>query len=439
MKYTKSFLLLVACTLPFMSLIVSGLSFYLGNVNAIEFNISEVILPVSVLFVFFSASLFLILFLFRSFPKVLNFLAGGIVGLTIAVWIQSQLLIWNFGQMNGQPINWALWHSKMYFEILLWLLIIVLIIMIFFKGRQKIKRYIVFGVFLLGLISVLSNFIISPKVTNTHKDYSHYKDIFTFNPEKNVLIIILDCFQSDYFDYIKNTYPDEIKVLDGFTFYRNTLSKFPTTKTSIPSVLTGSVYRNEKPFSNYISESDAKFNLLHYFENKSYSTNFVGVEEVHPSVISMSGLVNSSSYNYFKAFYSYIDYAAFRSLPIVCKTKIYNNGNWLISFLTRGHYPPEPQGTDIRFLELFEEQATVNNDKKGSFKILHFTIPHAPWQVDENLQYTIDNIGEKAYIKQARGAVKLAGRIMNVLKAIGIYDNSDIIITHLSILRQNKN
>jgi hypothetical protein len=415
-----------------MVLIVAGLSIYLANINEIAISLSEITLPLAGLFLAISAILFLVLFSFRRFPTVSGILTGLIVGLSLAVWVQSQLLVWKFGQFNGQEIAWEKWKLNMFIDCGVWVAIIVVCLIIFIRRRQKMERALVTGLYILGLVSVLFSFLNAP-VKMAGKagkfDESASKDIFTFHPQKNVLIILLDDFQSDYFNYLAEKYPLEVKELDGFTFYRNTISRFPTTKTSLPSIITGIPYRNEKPYENYLADSYAHFNILQVYRNRSYSINFVGqLMNVFPDIVSMEKVAYKARNGYLYPVFEYLDFSVFRTLPTFLKPAIYNHGNWYFTFMLRKTYPPEQHGADVRFLELLEKRATLSSTTKGSFKFLHFFIPHAPNRVNENLEFDTTLHGKEGYVRQTRGAIKLASRIMITLKKLGIYDQTEIII-----------
>ena len=428
MKYSKLFLVSIACALPFMIMIVSPLSFYLGNVNEIAFDLEDVAAPVAGFFVAASVVLFCLLYLFRLWPKPSAILAGLLVGMAMAVWVQSQLLVWNFGQFNGRDIDWSKWRPQMFLGGTIWILIISFSIIGFRKRIKKFENSVLMAVYLLGFLSVTSSFVVAPKNTKATIDDAEYRNLFNFHPDRNVLVVLLDAFQSDYFDLISKDYPDEVNELDGFTFYRNTISRYPSTMGSLPSIMTGAVYKNQMPFPDFIAESREKFGLMRAYRNKSYTTHFAGLEGTYPLAMSMQRIVDKLGTEKVNPVYEYLDYGAFRALPTFLKIKIYDKGNWFLSAIMRTKYPPGDHGTDLRFLNLFQERANVKPVSAGSFKILHFCFPHPPVNVDEKLEFNSGLSGENGYTRQARGAVKLACEILKKLKSLGIYDNTEIVI-----------
>lgn len=434
MKFSIPAIISVACIIPFMLLIVSPLSLYLGNTNEIEFGLKDIVFPGIVVLSGFSFILFLVILIIRRSAYASGVLMGIITGLAAAIWVQSQLFVWDFGLFRGEEIDWNKWSFHMYAEGAIWIFLVAILVFIFVKKNSKFTNNVLLGIYLAGILSLVINAFSIPPNRNKpigpgDSSVPELKDLFSFNPKKNVLLVILDCFQSDYFEYIVNHYPEEVNFFDGFTFYRNTSCLFPTTKASLPSIMSGSVYLNEKPFDAFIAEAYHKFNLIDAYKKKSFSSFMVGTDGTSPGVLSMKDIVDHAGKNYVNPIYLYCDLALFRALPTYFKPKIYNNGIWLLSFLQRNNYPPHNAGRDLRFLELFEKDAsaTDNTGIKGSFRIFHFSIPHLPLCVDENLHYDSVLKGKEGYLKQARGAVKIASRIINTLRKLGIYDNSEIV------------
>ena len=55
----------------------------------------------------------------------------------------------------------------------------------------------------------------------------------------------------EFLEEILNKYPDTKNMLKGFTYYKNTIGKFPTTKGALPHILTGVANDNSVPFVEY--------------------------------------------------------------------------------------------------------------------------------------------------------------------------------------------
>ncbi len=444
-KFSKFNILLIACAVPFMTLFVSGLSIYLSNRNEVKFSLSEIGWTLSGLFFAVSIVFFIILAVFRKSPLVSKIISGFLVGISLSIWVQSQLLVWNFGQFNGLVITWNNWIPKMIIDGICWIIILGISLYAFLRLNQKTVRSVLTGIYLIGILSIIISLIGAPPKRLLEKSNSSFKDIFTLNPDNNVLMILLDDFQSDYFDQIATEFPDEIDEFDGFTFYRNTISRYPTTKASLPSVLTGALYKNDQNYYEYVLKSRDKFDIIKAYKKRSYTTHFIGqLQGMYPEIISMMDVAGKKGASYSYAVLEYLDYGAFRALPTFFKPLIYDDGHWFFSAIFRKEYPPLEHGADIKFLELFEKNASLGRTGKGSFNIFHFFIPHSPMCVNKDLRYDAELSGESGYVQQSRGAVKLTGRILAKLKELDIYDRSEIIVlsdhgTGLFHVRNKKN
>ncbi len=422
--------ILLACLLPFLLVVVAPFTFYFGNVNEIAFSLEELAWPMIGLFAAFSALLYLILWIFRSNRLLSAVLAGLLAGLALAVWIQSQLFAWKFGLLNGQKINWAEWRTTMYLEGAVWIVVLAMTLLFFLLKTRKHATLLLSGICLAGILSVAAAWISAPRKTPAAFSEPEFEDVFLFHPEKNVLVILLDTYQSDYFDLVARKYPDDIRELDGFTFYRNTSSHFPTTKGSLPSILTGALYLNDQPFSDFFNEANRSFYMVDAYKQRAFRSHMVGLPGSSPGVVPMSRVVERLGTDYVHPVYEYLDYALFRALPAFFKPCIYNSGRWLFSCYHRKNYPPGHIGTDIRFTTLFRKAARVTREKgvEGSFKFFHFSLPHAPSMIDEKMQYNTRLSGTDGYLRQARGTIRMTGTLLSTLKRLGIYDKTEIVL-----------
>jgi len=82
----------------------------------------------------------------------------------------------------------------------------------------------------------------------------------------------------------------------------------------------------------------------------------------------------------------------------------------------------------IKFAKNFEQRSHVES-QKPVFKFIHLEPPHIPVKLDKECQYVEIGIDTRTSFKgQATCALKLAIRMINTLKTLGVYDNSIIVI-----------
>ena len=73
----------------------------------------------------------------------------------------------------------------------------------------------------------------------------------TFSENGDVVVVMLDTFDTRLMDRALEEDPDYTGVFEDFTYYRNTASETMLTNTSFMSFMTGEVCRNEEPFFLY--------------------------------------------------------------------------------------------------------------------------------------------------------------------------------------------
>ena len=82
------------------------------------------------------------------------------------------------------------------------------------------------------------------------------EEIYQLSRDQNVIHIVLDGFLSETFAEVIEQEPDTFdRDFSGFIFFADHLGAFPTTRASIPAMLTGIAYRNEMPLDRFIREN----------------------------------------------------------------------------------------------------------------------------------------------------------------------------------------
>lgn len=428
--------ILVSFSLPLMVLVVAPTTICLGNEDGCpeEFKI---ILGFIVVFLIANAIIFSVLRVANLNASIHRIATGIILGLSFTVWVQSQLLVWSFGPLDGRGLMWENFSNESDIEKAIWIILIPMIVFFCFKKKTFVRLLIV-AIPLLGFSSMAVTYF-TPSVTINSPLAGKFKTIqetFTFHKHNNTIVLVLDTYQSDAFQEILDRYPDETDFLDGFQFFPDAVAGYPTTKYSIPSILTGKLYKNEFP---YITVNQIKFYenwIGKYFQEKNYGvTGDFGYINTGSDV----EVFSSPAIRVFQLFgltagqISFFERGFFRAAPIVIKARIYDQGQWTFSKFLFGlvnkDAPPEPHFGDWLFARAFKAQANNSSDNAGEFKFFHLMGAHDPLSLNENYQY-IENIENtrEGYLNQARGVLKLTRGLIEKLKELDIYDNAEILI-----------
>jgi hypothetical protein len=300
-------------------------------------------------------------------------------------------------------------------------------------------------VFIIIQIASTSYLISQQPSSSTVNRYVLSGNDYTFSKNKNVIILILDTFESDVFQKIISENESYQKIFDGFTYFRDACAGFTTTATSVPNILTAQYYTNATTYTEFLKEaylsstSIPKVLMDNGFEVDLYTGVIYKDKQVMSNLQDRLEVSRTTLETIF-------DTAMFRYAPDACKNLVYNNGKWLIknvfsheSALNLASNTDVPPSEEYKY---FDEQtltlpdvAAVNNFllrqenliDKNTFKFYHFIGCHAPYLLNENLEYE-EMSGPDAYEQQAKASLKLTALFLDKLKSEGLFDNSMIFV-----------
>lgn len=443
-NFTKN--LAVSIAFPAIIFLASPLTMALGNIS--EFPQGFSIGPVLVFFFASCSVLFMVWLAQKLNLKAYRLSTALLACLGLCAWIQSQLLIWDFGPLDGRGLPWEKFQAQSIIEITIWITGIALAIIISRK-RHALTFHLATVVLLLGSASSLSAYAtveINEKskgqgVTGSQKIvFVSEQDAFRFHPKNNTIMLVLDTFQSDAFNEIATRYPGEVEFLRGFQFFPDAVAGYPTTKHSIPLIFTGSFYTNQEPHTEkYLAKLLISSFTLNY-EDAGYRTAVFAptisrsISQLHSKPIVITPAITNFNYlGLSRLDFKLIDIGLFRALPIFLKKLIYDEGRWALTEASaRQHNPhqaPSWQGDDWRIAKSFLKHARIDPADSGSFTFIHLMGAHAPISIDENYRYIPDLPDTRDnYVNQARGVLKLTKQLLEKLEEVDVYKDAEIII-----------
>lgn len=474
-------------TVPFKKLASAGLAALLFSctlalfapaqlflTNSFEFNytLSQLLPSLGlVTFCVFLPLALLLAFLPNRFKLRERGLAVVIV-LGVLLWLQGNILVWQYGQLNGHLIDWG---KKVLFGLIdtpLWVAGVLLALWLpeFFTRRLRMLSLLVLSVQLLAT----SYMVVRQPEAPSYKKY-HLADAsqFDFSSRENIIVLVLDSFQSDLFQEIIEEDPAYGKFFRDFTYFRNHTGGFPSTYAAIPLLFTAQYYTNAQPIQSFIQEaylspSSVPLQLVRRGWQVDLFPLVVNTLYFDPRVISnisdREAMVGAANLAHL------YDISLFRYLPHFLKRAVYNNENWLFSRWAR---PDNTVGSidgesaehaavnsrrrrhairaklrvsqttrrlgvmrtrksvrvnaDSRFVAHFLKNAAVMTERPV-FKYYHWRGPHEPIKMNGDLE-PVDLPLTRANMKGlARGVLKLVHLFLKGLRDMGVYDRSLIFI-----------
>jgi len=367
-----------------------------------------------------------------------------VANLNLLVWLQGNVLVWDYGLLDGRLIDWSVNAWRGWVDGLVW----VVVIAVGFVFSRTLCRPVSQAVGVLFFIQLLlvgwAGFKHSQKPVLAVKlsQEKALKSLAGFSEGRDVIHIVLDAFQSDFFDELVHhpqiglAYRDS---LSGFTFYRETLGVFPFTRFAVPAFLSGKIYTNERPKDEFIQGSISENSILSVAAAAGMELDLASVEYWAPLYAS-AGYANSyvipenghGSDSEFRAanMAKLVDLALFRVAPHFLKRKIYDGQRWLITPLVMDvdylqfHYFAHTQ-----FINQLIDKMGVNR-KAPTYKYFHVMNTHDPMVVNLDCSYAgrVLPLNRTTLLMQSKCTLDTVVQLLSKLKRLGVYDRSLIIL-----------
>lgn len=423
-----------ALLVPLQLLLFGPHTIYSSNVQ--EFSAPFWSLIVHVVPVMFAITAVFVVIGVALPAKVFPYYVVGLAAFGITLWAQGNLMVGDYGVLNGQDIDWSghSWRNR--YELALW--IAVPVVLVWF-ARKVLSTAVFASQILIALQIVLLAYTAVQADPEARAKWEGAPEaIFELSSTQNVFHFVLDGFQSDAFhDILKAERAEIDRQYSGFTFFKNHMGAFPTTIVSIPSMLTGSLYRNQEPMRRFIAREFERASIFRTMRDQGYQVDAVsGLMYDKPSTTNYYRLptpyVTYDAYVRF-AGWQLADLALFRHSPHVLKPWVYNDQSWRLqttfgqSIDTPGrrYMPVNGQA----FMADYTARARVGHDRP-TYKYLHIGIPHWPVSVDKDCEYIgARSLRRPNYTEQARCGIRRVGAFLDKLRELGLYDSSLIVIS----------
>lgn len=362
---------------------------------------------------------------------------------SLLLYLQQYLLIWDYGILDGRSIDFSVNKYLGLIDTGLWLIGAAILIALRKKISHHTKTILSFSILLTGIaaITTVISHDFSDKVATGSVNEA---EKFTYSKDKNILLFLLDGFQSDLFWEMINQDSNIKSELTGFTYYSNTSGVFAKTYPTIPLLLTGKRYQKQQSFQDFLTLTYQDSILA---ELKSDGWN-VGLYPHVKSTIILDETIMSNYHehsqwpekidNYLQA----LDLSLFQSVPHSLKHHIYNEGD----FVTRRYlsdfahrfddlFPSRtlvklPHSQPHQGLSFRENLRTSGTDSspKPTYRFYHLFMPHKPFLLNRDLEFSGYGDDFSAYQDYAYASIKLMISYLKELKKLGVYDSSSIII-----------
>lgn len=424
--------LLVSLAASFMIMVFAPIEIYYSNQDQFWFEIKQLIPVVICLFmIFLVVSLVVLGVLFLINQKAYNV---GIILYLIAflsTYIQGNFLVKNLPGLDGTQPVWKDYISEDIKTIIVWGVVstIVIAFAVKFKSQKLRSAISIVSVCIFLMIAVtLVTVVLTTKVTD--KDYEMVvtdKDEFEMSSDTNFIILLLDAMEGGTYDEVAQNHPEYAEIMRDFTYYDNTVCGYTFTKQSIPFILSGIWYENERPFVDYATDAYTNSPFLTKLSQKGYKMSlyepelYTSDKELYKFSNIIKNKTDISSYITFMkreiqiTGYKYApfilkrfcmvgaqDFEDFRTNPDDCETFSYDN--------------------EVFYNAVKNSEMTKTDDK--TFKFIHIWGAHVPFVFDKDM----NRIEDGTYAQNVEACMTMTDAYLKKLKENGVYDNSVIIV-----------
>ncbi len=340
--------------------------------------------------------------------------------LGLLFWIQGHILVWDYGVLDGREIIWNDYFLNGIIDSAVWIAVLGVAL---FRAPSFYKHIAFASVLLLvvqggGLAVEMYQAPDEPEWKSYAIGYDD-ETMFEFSKEQNVIILVLDAFQSDVFQEIIDEDKEYREMFDGFTYYRNAVGGYPNTQASIPLILTGEHYDNSIPIQDFIKIVFLENSIPRLLKENGYRVDMYPIlyQTIYLSDETASNLL---SQQHGRGAQNLLQLTMFRHAPHILKSHFY-----FVPFVGMSEH--DDIHRDIIFYNSLTCNTTTLNGNR-IFKFYHLLGVHFPYTLNAQLQSASLPQNRSGYKEQAKASLKVAGELVTQLEKHDIYDNSMIFI-----------
>lgn len=408
---------------------------YIGNSDEFTFAFTDFALSVLLLGICLFVVMTFAELLFKG--KLFRLLLSAVFGVTLASYVQSMFLNGMMKSLDGAQDTYS--ESQVIINLIIWLVVFLAPVVICFfweKLSGNVNKFLslaITAVQLVGLVSVVFT-VSSPQV----QTLPTCEGLYDVSGKKNVVVFVLDRYDSKNIENILAEDPTYLDMLNGFTYYPNTVGSYVYTQNTLPYLMTGIedpdlyITADEKAQnienSQYLKTIDEfTDSLCIYSEPKFLETTAENITELVDNVNEVELKLDT-----LKLVKPTIKSALYRVAPFMFKSRFsYLSGDFnaaAYSDKDNTVYRCEDHKYDAQFLSTLNAQGLAVNEAYGetAFRIIHFQGAHFPYHITAEGKYSET---ETDLITASKGSLQVVYKYLDELKRLGLYEDASIFIT----------
>lgn len=367
--------------------------------------------------------------------KARRVMSAALIALALCFYLQGNFINAGYGELDGRAIDWHSYKLYAVLDTLFWLLVPAGVIVFALKKRKlfhRCARFAALMMVVMQLVALTSVFLTRPVEDKSLDWIVSEKDAFKMASEENTVVFVVDACDLSYLPEIRETDPEALAAFDGFTCFADYAGSYSKTKMGLVYLLTGEWYNNDETIENYIDRAyddvalydtllENGWNVRLYTSETYVSKSLVGrasnIIEANLTIGSHTGVWNKM-----------LEFVSFRYMPHLLKPAFtFYSGEFGDYKSSDGEAIPFLKDNFAVIKSYNEKGLTVSDEYEKSFSVYHFNGSHLPCDMDAYGNYV--GSWNATAVEQTRGVFRFLGRIFEDMKASGLYDSANIIVT----------
>lgn len=421
----------VSVFLVFTFFLYAPVKLYIENKDVLWFNFDatlNVTLMVSVVAL-------VVITLIATIPK--RSIHAGICcllfALALGLFIQGNFLNIDYGSgvLDGSEIAWKDYTTYGAINSAIWAACLAMPFAFFMVFRTQWRKILMLSSLALVLVQtvILCTLVAQNSGTLNKITYEVTRDgIYELSEDDNTLVFILDSFDEEYLDKIKEDFPDYEKRLSGFTEYDNALATASGASVALPSLLTGEVYTRETTYSDYIDDiwdSNTVYSMLnnHGVDTRIFAqTEYFG-EDAKDDIENIVDYMDTTG-AYMSMTSTIYKYAAYTYSPHYLKEFFWLDLDTISTYKSKNAYSLNDAKLYSDYVR--EEGFNYTDEYSSALRIYNLDGARSPYTLTKN---SIKSINGTTLDDQIYGCFNCLFAMLSDLQENGAYEDATIIIT----------
>lgn len=432
-KERFSLAVLISIALSLVFIVFGIIDLYTSNMDSFNFNLSDVLGPVIVIALLNTAVLVLVFTLLRG--QLFDLAISLAFSVLISGYLQGSFLNVSHGALTGDAIPWHNFLGRTILNTVIWLFIVVVVLTLRYFVPKVWSSAIRLVSIILALIQIITLPFIMGDALNAKpvtEGFLSTEYIYEMAQEENILVIVLDRLDNAYLQEVVDDDPTFFDELDGFTQFTNNTSLYTQTFPSVAHMLTGATHDFEQPAQDFLEEAWNNEEFISNLRSEDYATNFYMEQgycyasiDDNLKEIADNATMEKLELHTPSIVYNLLKLSAYRYAPDAFKPFLWVTTDTFKGFSQSTKDTASYVIDDYNFYQNLKQEKLSVADSPKMFKYIHLHGSHAPYYIDANVQPT-DN-GD--VLGATKGSFEIVFEYLRQLKAMGLYENSTIIIT----------